>query len=215
MRQTSGTARTAASTLTGKNPSPWKIRKVWPAPMANALSRARARAASSLPDQRTSRLPEASQKASPKRMPGNRAHQRFVEVFHGLDKMRLAEDEVGGVRLDDGHHGEFHGSAPAGRATQSMVGRRKVISRPHSRPILLLTTLPSTFRLPRGSRIGGRASPAMWDAIACDREVPAVLTIFDRLIPRANCPRRRRTMSGKDFIAGSPAHANRPAIWRG
>jgi hypothetical protein len=35
-----------------------------------ALSRARARAASSLPDQRTSRLPEASQKASPKRMPG-------------------------------------------------------------------------------------------------------------------------------------------------
>src|SRR5215831_7221974 len=114
MRQTSGTARTAASTLTGKNPSPRKIRKVWPAPMANALSRARARAASSLPDQRTSRLPEASQKASPKRMPGNRAHQRFVEVFHGLDKMRLAEDEVGGVRLDDGHHGEFHGSAPAG-----------------------------------------------------------------------------------------------------
>ena len=35
-----------------KNPSPRKIRKVWPAPMANALSRARARAASSLPDRR-------------------------------------------------------------------------------------------------------------------------------------------------------------------
>jgi hypothetical protein len=44
----------------------------------------------------------------------NRAHQRLVEVFHGLDEMRLAEDEVGGVRLDDGHHGEFHGCAPAG-----------------------------------------------------------------------------------------------------
>jgi transposase len=28
--------------------------------------------------------------------------------------------------------------------------------------------------------------------MACDREAPAVLTIFDRLIPRANCPRRRR-----------------------
>src|SRR5215813_4736512 len=41
--------------------------------------------------------------------------------------------------------------------------------------------------------------------MACDREAPTVLTIFDRLIPRANCPRRRRTMSGKDFIAGSPA----------
>jgi hypothetical protein len=25
----------------------------------------------------------------------------------------LAEGEVGGVRLDDGHHGEFHGCAPA------------------------------------------------------------------------------------------------------
>src|SRR2546428_13602593 len=110
MRQTSGTARTAASTLTGKNPSPRKIRKVWPAPMANALSRARARAASSLPDQRTSRLPEASQNEADAR---NRAHQRLVEVFHGLDEMRLAEDEVGVVRLDDGHHGEFHGCAPA------------------------------------------------------------------------------------------------------
>src|SRR5215471_3397282 len=43
--------------------------------------------------------------------------------------------------------------------------------------------------------------------MACDRGAPAVLTIFDRLIPRANCPRRRRTMSGKDFIAGSPAPA--------
>src|ERR1700722_18241469 len=114
MRQTSGTARTAASTLTGKKPSPRKIRKVWPAPMAKALSRARARAASSLPDQRTSRLPEASQKANPKRMPGTAADQRLVDVFHGLDEMRLAEDEVGSVRLDDGHRGEVHGSAPAG-----------------------------------------------------------------------------------------------------
>src|SRR6266852_1429851 len=111
MRQTSGTARTAASTLTGKNPSPRKIRKVWPAPMANAFSRARARAASSLP------------------------HQRLVEVFHGLDEMRLAEDEVDGVRLDDGHHGEFHGCAPAGWATQSMVGGWKVIASRHRRPI--------------------------------------------------------------------------------
>jgi hypothetical protein len=29
--------------------------------------------------------------------------------------MRLAEDEVGSVRLDDRHHGEFHGSAPVAR----------------------------------------------------------------------------------------------------
>src|SRR5215469_7898610 len=28
--------------------------------------------------------------------------------------MRLAEDEVGSVRLDDGHHGEFHGRPPEG-----------------------------------------------------------------------------------------------------
>jgi len=55
------------------------------------------------PDQRTSRLPEASQKASPKRIARNRAHQRLVEVFHGLDEMRLAEDEVDGVRLDEGN----------------------------------------------------------------------------------------------------------------
>jgi hypothetical protein len=37
----------------------------------------------------------------------NGAYQRLVEVFFGLDEMRLAEDEVGGVRLDDGDHGEF------------------------------------------------------------------------------------------------------------
>lgn len=43
MRQTSGTAPTAASTVMGKNPSARKIRKVWPAPTACALSRARAR----------------------------------------------------------------------------------------------------------------------------------------------------------------------------
>src|SRR6267378_6857113 len=95
MRQTSGTARTAANTLTGKNPSPKKIRKVWPAPMANALSRARARAASSLPDQRTSRLPEASQKANPKRMPGTAptsASWRSSTVLMKCDwpKMKLA-----------------------------------------------------------------------------------------------------------------------------
>src|SRR5229473_4904236 len=75
--------------------SPRKIRKVWPAPMANALSRARARAASSLPDQRTSRLPEASQKASPKRMPGTAptsASWRSSTVLMKCDwsKMKLA-----------------------------------------------------------------------------------------------------------------------------
>src|SRR6516225_435758 len=50
-----------------------------------------------------------------------------------------------------------------------MVGRRKVISSPRRRPISLLTPLPPTFRLPRGSRTPGRASPAMWDAIAWAR----------------------------------------------
>src|SRR6516164_3129364 len=95
MRQTSGTARTAASTLTGKKPSPRKIRKVWPAPMASALSRASARAVSSLPDQRTRRLPEASQKASPKRMPGTvptSASWRSSTVLMKCDwpKMKLA-----------------------------------------------------------------------------------------------------------------------------
>src|SRR6516164_4619751 len=56
-----------------------------------------------------------------------------------------------------------------------MVGRRKVISRPHRWSILLLTTLPSTFRLPRGSRTGGHASPAMWDAIAWARRAASFL----------------------------------------
>jgi hypothetical protein len=54
-----------------------------------------------------------------------------VEIFYGLDEMRLAEDEVGGVRLDDGHHGEFHGCAPA-RVSYAMVGRRKVIASGHA-----------------------------------------------------------------------------------
>jgi hypothetical protein len=47
-----------------------------------------------------------------------------------------------------------------------MVDHRKVISSLGRRPISPLTMLPRTFRLPRGSRTGGRASPAMWDAIA-------------------------------------------------
>ena len=47
----------------------------------------------------------------------NGAHQRLVEIFHGLNEMRLAEDEVGGVRLDDGYHGKFYGCVPAGWAT--------------------------------------------------------------------------------------------------
>jgi hypothetical protein len=44
----------------------------------------------------------------------NRTHQRLVEVFHSLDEMRLAKDEIGGVRLDDRHHSEFHDCTPAG-----------------------------------------------------------------------------------------------------
>jgi hypothetical protein len=36
-----------------------------------------------------------------------------------------------------------------------MVGRRKVISSPHSRPISPLITLPPMFRLPRGSQAPG------------------------------------------------------------
>jgi len=49
----------------GKEPVPQEDQESVAGTDANALSRARARAASSLPDQRTSRLPEASQKASP------------------------------------------------------------------------------------------------------------------------------------------------------
>ncbi len=59
---------------------------------------------------------------------GHRADQRFVEVFHGLDEVRLAEDEVGGFRLDDGDYREFHSRAPASRAMPSMVGRRDAIA---------------------------------------------------------------------------------------
>ncbi|MDT4832248.1 hypothetical protein FQZ97_657930 [compost metagenome] len=44
--------------------------KLCPAPMARAFLRARSSMASSVPEQRTRHLPEASQKASPKRMPG-------------------------------------------------------------------------------------------------------------------------------------------------
>src|SRR6516162_3788478 len=114
MRQTSGTARTAASTLTGKNPSPRKIRKVWPAAMVNALSRARVRAASSFTRPAHQPLTGGLAEGQPEADARNRAHQRLVEIFHCLDEMRLAEDEVGGVWLDDEHHGEFHGCAPAG-----------------------------------------------------------------------------------------------------
>src|SRR6202790_4221466 len=49
-----------------------------------------------------------------------------MEVFYGLDEMRLAEDEVGGVRLDDGDNGEFHAPPPAGGAPNKWYapGRR-------------------------------------------------------------------------------------------
>src|SRR6516165_700099 len=152
MRQTSGTARTAASTLTGKNPSPRKIRKVWPAPMVNALSRARVRAASSLPDQRTSRLPEASQKASPKRMPGTAptsASWRSSTVLMKCDwpKMKLA---ASGLTM--------------GTTVSSMAELQQVSYAVHGRPpegdckppqALDFTPYRACHRLPRGSRTLG------------------------------------------------------------
>src|SRR3989304_3659689 len=69
IRQTSGTALTAFSTLIGKA-LPSRIRKTWPAPIAWALVAACAVNAGSVPLERTSAGPEASLKASPKRMPG-------------------------------------------------------------------------------------------------------------------------------------------------
>jgi hypothetical protein len=35
------------------------------------------------------------------------------EILAAFNEMRPAEDEVGGVRLDYGRHGEFHGCVPA------------------------------------------------------------------------------------------------------
>src|SRR6266436_3089642 len=135
MRQTSGTARTAASTLTGKNPSPRKIRKVWPAPMANALLRARVSEVSSLPDQRTSRLPEASQKASPKRIRGTAptsASWRSSTVLMKCDcpKMKLASSG-----LTMGTTVSSMAALLQDELRKFMVGRRKVIASRHRRPI--------------------------------------------------------------------------------
>ncbi|MNT82088.1 hypothetical protein D3C72_2217670 [compost metagenome] len=39
---------------------------------------------------------------------GHRADQGFVDVFHGLDEVGLAEDEVDLFRLVDGHADELH-----------------------------------------------------------------------------------------------------------
>ena len=64
--QTSGTAFTGLRTLTG-NPSRKKITKQCPAAMASALRVASSTNSASLPVRRTSRGPDASQKASPNR----------------------------------------------------------------------------------------------------------------------------------------------------
>ena len=67
--QTSGTALSGFSTLTGK-PSLSRITNAWPAPMASAFAAARPVSSASLPDRRTSRAEEASQNATPKRRCG-------------------------------------------------------------------------------------------------------------------------------------------------
>ena len=92
---------------------------------------------------------------------------------------------------------------------QSMVGRRKVISNPHRRPILPLTTLPSTFRLPRGSRKGGRASPAMWDAIA--RARPAASFRRHSLEREGDTASRIRSSPLETLIAPRGTDGSNPA----
>src|SRR6516164_1076391 len=90
-----------------------------------------------------------------------------------------------------------------------MVGRRKVISSPHRRPILPLTTLPSTFRLPRGSRKGGRASPAMWDAIA--RARPAASCRRHSLEREGDTASRIRSSPLETLIAPRGTDGSNPA----
>ncbi|MCY1181424.1 hypothetical protein D9M73_219250 [compost metagenome] len=50
---------------------------------------------------------------------GHRAHQRLVDVFHRLDEMRLAENEVGVVRLGDLHGDEQHRFFPPSAVRQA------------------------------------------------------------------------------------------------
>ena len=90
-----------------------------------------------------------------------------------------------------------------------MVGRRKVISSPHRRPILPLTTLPSTFRLPRGSRKGGRASPAMRDAIA--RARPAASFRRHSLEREGDTASRIRSSPLETLIAPRGTDGSNPA----
>src|SRR6516165_12225866 len=135
MRQTSGTARTVA-----------------------ALSRARARAASSLPDQRTSRLPDASQKANQKRMPRTAptsASWRSSTVLMKCDwpKMKLA---ASGLTM--------------GTTVSSMAALQQVSYAVHGRPpegdckpqqAPDFTPYRACHRLPRGSRtLAGRVDGA-------------------------------------------------------
>jgi len=68
--------------------------KEWPAAIARALRVASSTSSSSLPARRTSRGPEDSQKANPKRRWGEAPHQSLVQILHGLDEVGLAEDEV-------------------------------------------------------------------------------------------------------------------------
>ena len=90
-----------------------------------------------------------------------------------------------------------------------MVGRRKVISSPQRRPILPLTTLPSTFRLPRGSRKGGRASPAMRDAIA--RARPAASFRRHSLEREGDTASRIRSSPLETLIAPCGTDGSNPA----
>ena len=107
MVQTSGTALSGFSTLTGK-PSLSKITNECPAPIASAFAAACPVSSSSLPDRRTSRADEASQKARPNRRCGAHSGQRLVQVFDGLDEVRLADDDVHVGGLVDGNHFDGH-----------------------------------------------------------------------------------------------------------
>ena len=105
--QTSGTALSGFSTLTGK-PSLSKITNECPAPIASAFAAARPVSSSSLPDRRTSRADEASQNARPNRRCQAHSGQRFMQVFDSLDEVRLANDDVHVGRLVHGNHFEGH-----------------------------------------------------------------------------------------------------------
>ena len=159
--------------------------KLCPAPMASAFLHASCSSCGSVPDRRTRHLPEASQECEPELDSWHRADQRFVNVLDRLDEMRLAENEVGGVRLVDLHDDELHNSHRRWLA----AGVRNRPAMDTMKPILEGRVLGSALqRATQHAPACGALQPIAVSAVVDYTDAPSKVLSYEKL----GSPRERR-----------------------